>query len=200
MYQYILNSTAHRNSQLPCGPWVMMQQWEQLLFMHQRFPRRVLEHYLPPGLKLDTYDGDAWISVITFRVSHVRIRGFPPIPFLNRFLEVNVRTYVKRNGMKGVYFFSLDADKLPVVMGARMATLPYSYAAMSMNMRDGIISFRSERKGKKLGSLRAAYQPAGERFYPEGRALKTGWWSAIFFGLIGMATCIDVAFIIKSGN
>lgn len=173
MFQDILNSTAHRNSPLPHGPWLMMQQWRQILFMHQRLPQRTVEPHLPPGLELDTYEGDAWISVIPFRVSKVRLRGLPPIPFLNSFLQVNVRTYVKRNGKRGVYFFSLDADKLPAVVGARMATLPYYYADISMKMRDGTVSFRSERKGgRQPGFLSGVYQPTGERFYPEKGSLE----------------------------
>ncbi|WP_281252721.1 DUF2071 domain-containing protein [Halobacillus hunanensis] len=29
----------------------------------------------------------------------------PPIPFLKSYLELNVRTYVKHNGLSGIYFF-----------------------------------------------------------------------------------------------
>ncbi|GGJ99756.1 hypothetical protein GCM10007063_22680 [Lentibacillus kapialis] len=173
MFQNILNNTAHRDSLLPRGSWVMMQRWEHLLFLHQRMPQQVLRSYLPPGLELDTYDGDAWLSIIPFRVSKVRFRGLPSFPFVTSFLEVNVRTYVKRRGRRGVYFFSLDADNLPVVIGAGMATLPYYYANISMNMQDGAISFYSERKGKKSGVLRALYKPDGERFYPEKGGLES---------------------------
>ncbi|HLS08366.1 DUF2071 domain-containing protein [Lentibacillus sp.] len=172
MYEDILNSTMHRDYPLPRGSWVMMQHWEHLLFIHYRLPRYVFESYIPPGLELDTYDGDAWLSIIPFRVSKIRLRGLPQIPFLNSFLEVNVRTYVKRNGIKGVYFFSLDANQLLTVVGARAATLPYFHANMTMKKWGDSIYVDSERFGKKDVRLKMQYQPTGEQFHPEKGSLE----------------------------
>ncbi|TFJ94370.1 YqjF family protein [Lentibacillus salicampi] len=180
MYEDLLNSTAHRDRPLPPGPWVMMQQWEYLLFMHCRLSQQVVEQYLPPGLELDTYDGDAWVSVIPFKVRKLHLRGLPQMPFLNNFLEVNVRTYVKRHGMKGVYFFGLGTNQLGTVLGARLATLPYYYADTLMNIQDGVIHFRSERRGKYQGILNVDYQPDGEHYHPEKDSLES-WLLDRFF-------------------
>ena len=53
-------------------------------------------------------------------MSHVAPRGTPALPWLSAFPELNVRTYVSpRDGKRGVFFFSLDAARLPAVLAAR---------------------------------------------------------------------------------
>ena len=55
------------------------------------------------------------------------------------FHELNVRTYVHRDGRDpGVWFFSLDAASRLVVAGARLAyRLPYFHARMTLEVRGG---------------------------------------------------------------
>ncbi|WP_165769032.1 YqjF family protein [Virgibacillus profundi] len=171
MYKKILKSIEHREYPLPKGPWIMMQKWDHLLFMHWPVSPEIMEARLPPGLKLDTYDGDAWITIIPFKVSAMRLRKMPQLPYLGSFLELNVRTYVKHNGISGIYFFSLDASKLHVVIGARMATLPYFYARMEMKKEDSSFYFSSTRKGNESVAFKGSYQPIGAPFYPEKDSL-----------------------------
>ena len=48
--------------------------------------------------------------------------------------ELNLRTYVSHDGHSGVYFFSLDAQGILGVVGARLFHhLPYYYARCSLN-------------------------------------------------------------------
>src|SRR5699024_11482038 len=91
-------------------------------------PEDALRKYIPQKLEIDTFNGEAWIGILAFKVSDIRMRGLPRIPFYNTLLEVNVRTYVKYKGGGGAYFFGLDANKLPVVLGARILTSPYNKA------------------------------------------------------------------------
>lgn len=51
----------------------------------------------------------------------------PAPPWFGRFCETNVRTYVTDSqGRHGVWFFSLDAARLPAVVTARVGyRLPY---------------------------------------------------------------------------
>jgi uncharacterized protein YqjF (DUF2071 family) len=53
---------------------------------------------------------------------------------LGRFLETNVRTYVRdEHGRDGVWFCSLEAARLPAVVAARTTyQLPYFWASMRM--------------------------------------------------------------------
>lgn len=171
MYNKIVQSTSHREYPLPKGPWVMMQKWVDLLFLHWPVPKNVMEDLIPPELELDTYDKDAWITIIPFKVSRMRLRNMPQIPYFRSYLELNVRTYVKRNGMKGVYFFSLDASKVHAVLGARMATLPYFYANMDMRKNGDTFRFNSRRIGEESAVFNASYRPVGEPFTPQKDSL-----------------------------
>src|SRR5438093_9555315 len=102
--------SAHRPWPLPRAPWVMAQTWEDLVFLHWPMDPDDLRARLPRGLSLDTYRGDAWVSITPFVVTGLRPRGIPAVPGLSSFAETNVRTYVTRDGKPGVWFFSLDAS------------------------------------------------------------------------------------------
>jgi uncharacterized protein YqjF (DUF2071 family) len=163
----ILKHTAHRPWPLPHGPWIMKQAWHDLLFAHWPVPLAALRPLIPPQLEIDTFAGQAWLGVVPFRMSGVRLRGTPPMPGLSRFPELNVRTYVIRDGRPGVWFFSLDAANALAVMGARLAFhLPYFHAAMRCEENAGWIHYQSVRRhgGTPLTSLRAQYQAVGETF------------------------------------
>jgi uncharacterized protein YqjF (DUF2071 family) len=74
----------------------------------------------------------------------------PPIPGVSNFLELNVRTYAYDGlGRPGVWFYSLDANCWPAVLGARWSyRLPYHWARMSFR-RDsatGRIHYTSHRR------------------------------------------------------
>jgi len=89
----------------------------------------------------------------------IRGRLLPPLPGLSQSLELNVRTYVRYGDRSGVYFFSLDAESLPIVLGARASyKLPYYHAAMSW---DGA-RYVSRRLRGAAAELRAEYGPAGD--------------------------------------
>ncbi len=49
------------------------------------------ESLIPKAAGLETYDGNAWIGIIPFRMSGVRLRWTPGIPGLSSFPELNVR-------------------------------------------------------------------------------------------------------------
>ena len=105
--------------------------WLDLLFMHWPVPAEALRHLIPAGLELDLYQGQAWIAVVPFLMSGVRPRFLPELPGLSAFPELNVRTYVSRGSIPGVWFFSLDAANPLVVRGARrFFHLPYFDAGM----------------------------------------------------------------------
>src|SRR5262245_39187164 len=104
-----LKFVEHRPWKLPTRPWVMAQDWEDLLFAHWPVPVEVLRGLVPGGLELDTFERQAWIGIVPFRMSGVRLRAMPAVPRLSAFPELNVRTYVKAGGKAGVWFFSLDA-------------------------------------------------------------------------------------------
>src|SRR5438105_9671831 len=87
--------------------WCMAQQWHDLLFAHWPVALDGLRPIVPSPLEIDTYHGQAWLGVIAFKLSGIRLRGTPPVPGISAFPEVNLRTYVHLNGKPGVLFLSL---------------------------------------------------------------------------------------------
>jgi uncharacterized protein YqjF (DUF2071 family) len=160
-----LAEVAHRPWPLPDGPWVMAQRWSNLLFVHRRVDVDALRALVPRELTVDVRDGEAWVSVTPFYLSHLRPRGIPPLPWVSEFPELNVRTYVTVGGKPGVYFFSLDAGNPLAVYGARaLYRLPYFRASMSVReARDGTIHYRSRRTHRTAAPAEfvARYRPAG---------------------------------------
>ncbi len=144
-------------------PWVMRQTWHDLLFAHWRVEARQLRGLVPAPLALDLFDGDAWVGVVPFVMSDVAPRGVPAVPWLSSFAELNVRTYVTVHGRGGVYFFSLDAERLLAVAAARaLFGLPYFSARMRVRRTD-IIHYQSRRRAGDA-EFEARYAPAGAAY------------------------------------
>jgi hypothetical protein len=159
-----LKRTAHRPWPLPKTPWLMAQTWSKLLFMHYRVPLEELREWVPSAFDIDTYDGEAWVAIVPFRMSFVRPHHLPAVPWLSFFPELNVRTYVTIGGKPGVYFFSLDAANPAAVRIARTAfLLPYFNARMTCWDRGTHIDYDSWRthRGVPPADFRAHYGPIG---------------------------------------
>jgi len=151
---------------VPNRPWVMHQTWNDVLFAHWPIPVEKLQAIVPSCLPLDTYDGQAWISVVPCGMSGVRPRFLPAFPYLSQFPQINVRTYVTLNGKPGVYFFSLDADQSIVVELARLSfKLPYFHATIEYKSdQNHNVSYYSTRKDSRSNSeqFKASYRPIDE--------------------------------------
>src|SRR4029077_11075339 len=122
---------------------------------------------IPPQLQVDTFEGQAWVAVVPFHMTGVRLRGMPAMPWLSAFPELNVRAYVTLGGKPGVWFFSLDAgNSLAVAIARAWFHLPYFRARMSCVETDGWIHYQSERthRGAPSGLLIGRYRPVGEGF------------------------------------
>lgn len=167
-----LEHTAHRPFPLPRGPWVMGQSWIDLLFAHWPLPVATLRRVVPAGVPIDTFDGRAWIGIAPFEIVGLHPRGLPPLPWLSRFPELNVRTYTTIGGRPGIWFFSLDADRLAAVVAARLTYhLPYRHARMAI-ARDGRRIAYHSRATSAPAALRATYEPAGPANVPEPGTLE----------------------------
>ena len=118
----------------PVGAPLLRQQWGELLFLHWPVPAGLLQPHLPPRLRPDLHEGQAWIAIVPFEMSQVRTRYTPPVRGTHTFLELNVRTYVHLDGVPGVWFFSLDATSPLAVWVARtFFHLPYLRARMRLD-------------------------------------------------------------------
>lgn len=162
-----LDEIAHRPWPVPPGLWIMAQSWHDLLFAHWPVNAAILRPFIPAPLNVDTFAGEAWVGVVPFRMSGVRIRGTPALPRLSQFPELNVRTYVTIDGKPGVWFFSLDAANAIAVAVARgWFHLPYFRARMTCEAIDGDIHYASERThaGAANALFSASYRPLNQPF------------------------------------
>jgi hypothetical protein len=144
----------------------MRQRWAELLFLHWPLPAGVLAERLPAGLELDTFDGTAYVGLVPFTMTGVRPAWAPAVPGLSDFHEVNVRTYVHRQGRDpGVLFFSLDAaNPVAVVIARALWKLPYNFARMSLARYGRVVHYASQRRwpGPRPAGCRIAYEPHGD--------------------------------------
>jgi uncharacterized protein YqjF (DUF2071 family) len=153
----------------------MAQTWHDLLFAHWPVEPAVLRPLLPPQLQIDTFEGRAWLAVVPFRMTGVRLRGTPSLPWLSAFPELNVRTYITCGGKPGVWFFSLDAANPLAVAIARMwFHLPYFRARMRCEEREGWIHYASERTHRQAPAtlLECQYRPLGDVFSSQAGTLE----------------------------
>lgn len=77
---------------------------------------------MPAGLELDDFEGRALVSLVGFLFLDTRVLGVP-LPFLQRFEEVNLRFYVRRRAAEGwrhgVVFVKEIVPRWPIALGAR---------------------------------------------------------------------------------
>jgi uncharacterized protein len=87
-----------------------------------------LRPLIAPRLSLDTFEGQAWVSVTPFTMRSIRPILLPPLRVVSQSHELNVRTYVHVNGVPGIWVFSLDASNTSAVLGARVARFEGTWA------------------------------------------------------------------------
>jgi uncharacterized protein YqjF (DUF2071 family) len=172
-----LEKLEHRPWPLPPRGWIMGQTWEELLFAHWRVPVDEVRKHVPHQLEVDEHDGSAWLGITPFRLTGLRGRGTIPIPYVSRFLELNVRTYVRAEEKPGIWFFSLDASsRLAVEAARRTYRLPYFHARMSASRRGEWIDYECARIAEAGRVFSGSYRPAGAVFHAEPGSLE--WFLA----------------------
>jgi uncharacterized protein len=174
MSEWVVRQLIERQLPAGCGA-IMYQCWRRLLFLHWRWDAGEIQKRLPTALTIDCFDGSAWIGIVPFFMSWVRPAGFPPLPVISNFLELNLRTYVKdESGRPGVWFFSLDANQPLAVWAARILFgLPYQHALMRASQSGAWTDYISARSG---------YQPAlNYRYRNHGAAAEVALGSLEFF-------------------
>ena len=98
-------------------------EWRKLIMAQYEVAPEILQPHLPPGLELDLYHGQCFVSLVGFLFDRVRLLGVP-VPFHTRFEEVNLRFYVRRSMpdgsyRRGVVFLSEIVPKPAITLVAR---------------------------------------------------------------------------------
>jgi uncharacterized protein YqjF (DUF2071 family) len=132
-----------------------LQQWRAMTFFHWPYDADQIRPFLPPGFEVDMWRGKAWVSLTAFRMVDFRLGSLPPAAGLSTFPETNLRTYVRGpDGRDGLWFLTLEADSLPLVVAAsNLYGVPYRWADMSVDVTtaDGgeTIRYRSRRRANR---------------------------------------------------
>ena len=136
----ILRNIDHRSWPLPEGKWSYYQEWNNALFLHWNVDPNTLKKFIPSDLEIDLFEGEAWVSVVVFTMEKIRPRFLPAFDPISNFQEINIRTYVQYKGKAGVYFLSIEAEKLlSCLIAENLSKLPYRYSTIKRN-ENSIIS------------------------------------------------------------
>lgn len=162
----LLSQVEHRPIPLPQTPWIMAQSWQNVLFISWPMPVERLRPLVPSKMEIDTYNGQAWLSLLPMRMVDLHLRDLPPLPEASTFPEINLRTYVRVNHQPGIFFFSIDAAAhLGAWVAQHLFHLPYLYAEMSLSQQsDGFYleSHRAASTKVSAADFVATYQPVGD--------------------------------------
>jgi hypothetical protein len=126
-------SVDHIPFPMPETRWILRQNWKKLTFLHWEVDPKLLAPHLPDGLEIDLHEGKAYVGCIPFVMEKVRPAGLPAVPGVSTFPEFNIRTYVIKNGIPGVFFLTLDAtSRVTCLYATRRYGLTYRYAKASL--------------------------------------------------------------------
>ena len=169
----------------------------RLTFLHWSFAPSEIARFVPSPLRLDTFDGRAWVGLTPFSIRGVRPIGLPALPGLSDGAETNVRTYVRSpDGRAGVLFLSLDIT-MPhaVAAGRAVYRLPYMWAAAAVSERTRLHYRGRRRWGGPPASWDIAVEP-GEPIADDDVSdlddfLTSRWWLFSRYGRALAATPVE---------
>lgn len=154
----LLQHVSHRTWPLPDRKWSYYQEWNHALFLHWKVPADILKQFLPHELILDTFNGEAWVSLVAFTMEKIRPRNLPAFSPLSKFHEINLRTYILHNGKPGVYFLNIEAQKsLSALVSRTLSGLPYQKARIKRAKLEDHETYTSHFKQKGF-EFAAAYR------------------------------------------
>lgn len=149
-------------------PWLVAQTEAELLFLSWPIAPTEIAGRIPVPLRLDLHEGEAWITLIPFRMERLHLRWLPPVPPFSRFAEVDCLTYVRLGGEAGIWFFRIDAGTLlGSVMGRALFALPYHHSRVRLVAADEWRVFHALGAPSGAGvrpELRVRYRPTGPEF------------------------------------
>jgi uncharacterized protein len=187
----MVSRTAEQHVSIP----LLRASWEILTFVHWRVPPERIQALLPDGLKVDVYDGAAWVGLTPFVMANMRPLGVPDLPGdlsiipgankLPRLADVsstpetNLRTYVRGpDGRDGLWFLSLDIGHGALAAALRAAVgAPYHNARLTVEHHGETVTYTGTRVGGSP-SYRLQVRP-GEQIVPsEFEVWLTSRWRA----------------------
>jgi uncharacterized protein len=145
-------------------------EWRWLVMLNYEIDPRHLLPFVPTGTSLDLWQGRALVSIVGFQFLRTAVAGVP-LPFHQRFEEVNLRFYVRREiegaVRRGVTFIRELVPRAAVAFVARLAynepyrALPMRSAGPMWNGSPGRIEY-SWREGARWSHVAAVACGASE--------------------------------------
>lgn len=131
---------------------------------------------MPSPLEIATHDGDAWMSLVAFRL-RVRPRWAPFLPMLSDLVEVNLRTYVRLGNRTGIWFLSV----MPITpwlsgLTRRLTPIPYVFAPVQYQQQGGGFRFHAPRGAANGVSIEIAFGPVTQRSMATSDSEDDGLW------------------------
>lgn len=158
----LLKINAHRPFPLPQRTWKYYQEWDDTIFLHYRVPQELVWELLPQGLSLDIHRGEAWVSVVAFSVKNMCLKFLPPLPYISDFHEINLRTYVVKDGIPGIYFITIEASKtISVFLAKNFVGLKYIKG--KIKKKHNRYSLRRSKEGNYLNIKYCSLQSVKEK-------------------------------------
>jgi uncharacterized protein YqjF (DUF2071 family) len=138
--------------------------WLRVVFIHIRVRPDELQPLVP--FELDTFRGDAYVSLVAFTQARLRPAGFGRIGEIlsapvacHEFL--NLRTYIRHDDRAGIFFLGeWIPNRLAVLIGPRTYGLPYRLGRLDSRCHtsDGRLG-GAVRSGRRSFLYRGAFDP-----------------------------------------
>ena len=110
-------------------------EWNNLIMANYVVPKEILLPYLPYKTEVDSFEGNAYVSLVGFMFLNTKVLGLS-IPMHVNFEEVNLRFYIKYNDhgawKKGVVFIKEIVPKMAISF---IANNLYGEKYSTMNMK-----------------------------------------------------------------
>jgi uncharacterized protein YqjF (DUF2071 family) len=130
----------------PPGPPSLTAKCRQISFLHWSANADRVQRFLPAGLRADTHQGSAYVTLSQFKVRSAKNGKAKWIPSA-RFNAVTLRTYViDATGTPGVWLFSIDASSRTLRFLARdILGLPFYHANVHVRHKNNCVAYRARR-------------------------------------------------------
>ncbi len=126
----IIAGTFLAITRVPPSPFLRAV-WKRLCMFHFRVPHELARKHLPPGVLIDEHEGSAWASFVSLEFERTRVLGLP-WPGHVRFMDVNLRLYVRHGDDHGVVFVR---EIVPLPLASFVARTIFGEPFVSLPMR-----------------------------------------------------------------
>jgi uncharacterized protein YqjF (DUF2071 family) len=173
---------------------MLFQDWSDVVFVHWPCEPQALAALVPGGLRLESFDGAAWLSLISFRIPRMRPMGMPPLPGLASGTETHIRTYVETaDGRRGIWLLSVEFEP---ALGAAIARgafwLPYWWSPHRVQTDGGRARYLARRRWPAGTAVEVSVEPgAAIRTSRRDHFLTARWILFLRYGPVLMASPVE---------